>query len=144
MTDNPLWRLNDAGQSIWLDFIDRKMLRNGDLERRIKNDALSGMTSNPTIFQKAIAETDLYDEDIRRFAQAGDPTPRIFERLAVEDVRRAATRRQVRGEPVREDLVRPGRLPVRERLEHDVEPSLWLTRSIPRAVERDECPVAIV
>ena len=55
MPDNPLWRLNAAGQSIWLDYIDRTMLRNGDLQRRIREDALTGMTSNPTIFEKPLA-----------------------------------------------------------------------------------------
>ena len=56
MPENRLQQLHDAGQSIWLDFIDRTILRNGDLARRIRDDALTGMTSNPTIFEKALAE----------------------------------------------------------------------------------------
>ena len=55
MAKNRLQELHDAGQSIWLDSIDRRMLRDGELERRIRDDALTGMTSNPTIFQKALA-----------------------------------------------------------------------------------------
>ena len=51
---NPLHELNAAGQSIWLDFIDRAILRDGSLKKRIENDALTGMTSNPTIFEKAL------------------------------------------------------------------------------------------
>ena len=72
MSNNPLKSLNAAGQAIWLDFIDRPMLRNGDLERRIRDDALTGMTSNPTIFEKALAEGNAYDDQIR--SAAGDFT----------------------------------------------------------------------
>jgi transaldolase len=64
MPENRLQRLHDAGQSIWLDFIDRSILRNGDLARRIQEDALTGMTSNPTIFEKALAEGHAYDDQL--------------------------------------------------------------------------------
>ena len=64
MPENRLQRLHDAGQSIWLDFIDRSSLRNGDLARRIREDALTGMTSNPTIFEKALAEGHAYDDQL--------------------------------------------------------------------------------
>jgi transaldolase len=86
---SPLQRLHDAGQSIWLDFIDRTMLHNGDLERRIHADALTGMTSNPTIFEKALAEGTAYDAQL---AAIGEPeaTPQaLFELLETEDVRTA-------------------------------------------------------
>ena len=56
MSKSPLHLVHDAGQSIWLDYIDRTILRNGELARRIRDDALTGMTSNPTIFEKALAE----------------------------------------------------------------------------------------
>ena len=58
MAANRLKALHDAGQSMWLDSIDRTMLHNGELERRIREDFLTGMTSNPTIFQKALAGGD--------------------------------------------------------------------------------------
>ena len=88
MSDNSLKRLNAAGQAIWLDFIDRPMLRNGDLERRIRDDALTGMTSNPTIFEKALAEGNAYDDQIR--SAAGDFTAmELFELIATTDVRDA-------------------------------------------------------
>jgi transaldolase len=88
MTDNPLERLHDAGQSIWLDFIDRTMLRNGDLTRRIRDDALTGMTSNPTIFEKALAEGNAYDDQLR--AATGQQTAlEYFELIATSDVRDA-------------------------------------------------------
>src|SRR5689334_20770447 len=85
---NRLQRLHDAGVSIWLDFIERTMLRNGDLERRIRDDALTGMTSNPTIFEKALAEGTAYDDQIR--TASGDFTAmELFEVIATTDVRDA-------------------------------------------------------
>jgi transaldolase len=88
VSDNSLKRLNAAGQAIWLDYIDRPMLRNGDLARRIRDDALTGMTSNPTIFEKALAEGNAYDDQIR--SAAGDFTAmELFELIATTDVRDA-------------------------------------------------------
>jgi len=83
-----LQRLHDAGVSIWLDFIERTILRNGELERRIREDALTGMTSNPTIFEKALAEGSAYDDQIR--SAPGDVTAmELFELIATSDVRDA-------------------------------------------------------
>lgn len=90
MTENPLRRLRELGQSVWYDYIRRDLITTGRLETLIRQDALAGMTSNPTIFQKAIAETDLYDEDIRRLAGEGKSTAEIFEGLAVADIQSAA------------------------------------------------------
>ena len=90
MTDNRLKKLEALGQSVWYDYIRRDLLTGGELEKLIREDGLSGMTSNPTIFQKAIAETELYDQDIRRLAGEEKSTFQIFEGLAVADVRRAA------------------------------------------------------
>jgi transaldolase len=88
MASNRLQELHDAGVSIWLDFIERKMLRNGDLDRRIREDSLTGMTSNPTIFEKALAEGDAYDDQIRTVG--GDFTAmELFELIATTDVRDA-------------------------------------------------------
>jgi transaldolase len=89
-TSNPLKRLSELGQSVWYDYIRRDLMNSGDLARLIREDGLAGMTSNPTIFQKAIAETELYDEDVRRAADEGSEPFAIFEKLAVDDVRRAA------------------------------------------------------
>ena len=86
---NRLQQLHDAGQSIWLDFIDRTILHNGDLARRIQEDALTGMTSNPTIFEKALAEGTAYDEQL-----ASAPTSLtawdLFELVETDDVRSAS------------------------------------------------------
>jgi transaldolase len=90
MTLNRLVRLTELGQSVWYDYIRRDLFQGSALRRLIEEDGLSGMTSNPTIFEKAIAETGLYDQDIRRLA-AGDSGPgEIFESLALNDVCRAA------------------------------------------------------
>src|SRR5215212_11536798 len=88
MPENRLQRLHDAGQSIWLDFIDRSILRNGELTRRIREDALTGMTSNPTIFEKALAEGSAYDEQLTSVAN-GKTAWQLFELLATDDVRAA-------------------------------------------------------
>ena len=88
MPENRLQRLHDAGQSIWLDFIDRSILRNGDLQRRIRDDLLTGMTSNPTIFEKALAEGHEYDDQLAA-APAGATAMELFELVETTDVRDA-------------------------------------------------------
>jgi len=88
MAQNRLQELNAAGQSIWLDFIDRTILRNGELQRRIRDEALTGMTSNPSIFEKALAEGTVYDDQIQ--SASGDFTAmELFELIATSDVRSA-------------------------------------------------------
>jgi transaldolase len=82
-----LAKLHAEGQSIWLDNIDRTMLHNGDLEKRISEDALTGMTSNPTIFEKALAEGIAYDEQLTG-AAAGTPFE-LFELVETTDVQDA-------------------------------------------------------
>ncbi|HEX5831459.1 MAG TPA: transaldolase, partial [Gemmatimonadaceae bacterium] len=90
MPPNPLLRLHEAGQSIWLDYIDRPMLHDGDLERRIAEDAVTGMTSNPTIFEKSLAQGTAYDAQLAGLAAEGRRDPReLFEVIATDDVRRA-------------------------------------------------------
>src|SRR5688572_30474680 len=86
-----LRQLRDAGVSIWLDFIERTMLHNGDLARRIKEDSLTGMTSNPTIFEKALAEGKAYDEQIRAASPELSPW-NLFELVETTDVRDACDR----------------------------------------------------
>lgn len=83
-----LHALHNAGQSLWLDYIDRVMLANGDLSRRIAEDALTGMTSNPTIFEKALAEGAAYDEQLATVDTAASDREAFFT-LAATDVRNA-------------------------------------------------------
>jgi transaldolase len=86
---NPLVRLGQLGQSPWYDYITRDLIATGELARLIGEDGLRGMTSNPTIFERAIAGSRLYDDDIRAQADAGRSPQEIFEHLAVADVRAA-------------------------------------------------------
>ena len=88
MDNHRLQALHDAGQSIWLDYIDRTMLHNGELKRRLTDDVLTGMTSNPTIFQKALAEGDAYDAQLRA-APVSLSTAELFELVETTDVRDA-------------------------------------------------------
>lgn len=90
VSTNPLKRLIELGQSVWYDYIRRDLYQGPELRRLIEEDGLRGMTSNPTIFEKAIAETELYDNDIRRLAAKGTDPAAIVESLAVKDVRQAA------------------------------------------------------
>ena len=84
---NPLIRLAELGQSVWLDFIKRDLFTTGELRRLIDEDGLRGETSNPTIFEKAIAGSNLYDEDLA--ARRGKNAAEIAERVMVDEVRTA-------------------------------------------------------
>ena len=89
MANNRLQQLQDVGQSIWLDSIDRRILHDGELDRRVSDDALTGMTSNPTIFQKALASSNAYDDQIIEAEEHGLTSWQLFELLETTDVRDA-------------------------------------------------------
>jgi len=90
---NPLLELGDAGQSIWLDYLHRGILEDGQLDRLIAEDGLKGVTSNPTIFQKAIAGGGAYDVQIKALLAAKDAEPgELYEQIAVADIQAAADR----------------------------------------------------
>lgn len=89
MTDNPLMQLHALGQSVWLDQISRRMITSGELHRLIAEDDLRGMTSNPTIFQKAIAGGSDYDETIKRLAEQNQSAGEMMDALIAEDIRMA-------------------------------------------------------
>jgi transaldolase len=86
MSESRLHQLSELGQSVWIDFLSREMLQTGELERMMRDDAVAGVTSNPTIFQKAISHGDLYDEQIRACLDELDDPKEIFWRLAETDV----------------------------------------------------------
>ncbi len=86
---NPLLELHRHGQSYWLDNLTRTMLRDGALERRVREAGLRGVTSNPKIFDRAISGGEAYDEQIEELVRQGLPVDEIYERLAVDDVRSA-------------------------------------------------------
>src|ERR1044071_2909393 len=90
MKQNPLLKLQELGQSIWLDYTRRDLIAGGELRRLIEEDGLRGMTSNPSIFEKAIANSQNYDEDIRAKAHEGKDTNAIYEALSQRDVQSAA------------------------------------------------------
>ena len=90
MNVNPLLTIQKFGQSIWLDFIDRKMIMSGKLKRLIEDDGIRGVTSNPKIFNDAIAEGEEYESDIRAMAEKHKSTAEIYQALTVDDIRRTA------------------------------------------------------
>jgi transaldolase len=87
---NPLLAIRELGQSIWLDNISRELLDTGTLARLIADDGIAGVTSNPTIFEKAIGHSDLYDDALRAGARDGLDARAIFFRLAYADIRDGA------------------------------------------------------
>jgi transaldolase len=92
MAKNRLQELHDVGQSIWLDSIDRRILHDGELDRRVREDALTGMTSNPTIFEKALSSSNAYDDQITEAEDQGLTSWQLFELLETTDVRDACDR----------------------------------------------------
>jgi transaldolase len=88
-TTNPLHLLEARGQSIWLDNLTRHILRDGFLKRLIDEDGISGVTSNPSIFEKAMTSGTDYDQAIRELADMGLPAPAIYEAMAVRDIQDA-------------------------------------------------------
>lgn len=90
MIENPLLRLQEYGQSVWLDSLSRNLIRTGRLSQLIELDGLSGVTSNPSIFEKDIDGSDDYDSDIGRLRNQGLPPEQIYEKLVIADVQEAA------------------------------------------------------
>ncbi|HEY9713775.1 MAG TPA: transaldolase, partial [Chroococcales cyanobacterium] len=87
---NPLKELQKFGQSVWLDYIRRSLIQSGELKRMIDEDGLRGMTSNPAIFEKAIAGSTDYADFIKSFQGKGTEAPVVYEKLAVRDIQDAA------------------------------------------------------
>ncbi|HET7804102.1 MAG TPA: bifunctional transaldolase/phosoglucose isomerase [Pseudolabrys sp.] len=89
--DNPLRALHSQGQTVWLDFLSRRFLAGGGLKSLIANDGLTGVTSNPSIFEKAIAESKDYDASVRQAEDRADlGVMALYEHLAIQDIRSAA------------------------------------------------------
>src|SRR5258708_34900214 len=88
---NPVKALENHGQAVWLDFLAGGFVANGDLKKLIDTDGVKGVTSNPSIFEKAIGSSDEYDGAIGKALKKGDrPIAELFEHLAVEDIQHAA------------------------------------------------------
>src|SRR5919204_3081108 len=86
MAKSRLQQLSELGQSVWIDYLSRDLLRTGELARMLEDDAVVGVTSNPTIFQKAISHGDAYDEQLREVLEEEDDLKEVFLKLAVADV----------------------------------------------------------
>src|SRR6516164_6453870 len=86
-TKNPLKELLTYGQSMWLDYIRRDLFSSGKLKHLIDDDGLRGMTSNPSIFEKAIADSSLYDDILRSLASQNISATAKFEQIAIRDIR---------------------------------------------------------
>src|SRR5438093_5077877 len=89
MAKSRLHALHERGQSIWIDNLSRELVHSGGLQRLIDEDAVTGVTSNPTIFQKAIAGGSDYDEQLKSCLEELEDPREIFFRLAIDDVRDA-------------------------------------------------------
>src|SRR5579864_8641440 len=88
---NPLKQLDPCGQAPWLDYLKRSLIESGELQKLIERDGLKGITSNPSIFEKAIAESDEYTSALRKFQESGDHSVSdIYEHLAIADIRAGA------------------------------------------------------
>jgi transaldolase len=87
MPDSNLHKLSALGQSVWIDYLSRELLQTGKLERMMREDAVVGVTSNPTIFQKAISQGDRYDDQLKQVLESGESDPKeIFLQLSSNDI----------------------------------------------------------
>jgi transaldolase len=89
MADSRLHKLAARGQSVWFDTLSRDLVHSGELARMMKDDAVTGVTSNPSIFQKALSTGNAYDEDLRKLVAETDDPESIFFSLALQDIRDA-------------------------------------------------------
>jgi transaldolase len=89
MSKSPLEQLSDLGQSVWIDSLSREMMDSGELERMIREDSVVGVTTNPSIFQKAMASGEAYDDQMREVLEHEQDGKEVFLELAITDVRRA-------------------------------------------------------
>jgi transaldolase len=89
MAKSRLHELTERGQSVWFDTLSRDLVRSGELKRMMEEDAVTGVTSNPTIFQKALSSGDAYDDDLRELLGKTDDPSEIFFSLALQDIRDA-------------------------------------------------------
>ena len=86
---NPIFKIHTLGQSIWMDNLSRNLIESGDLQAMIKKDGIRGITSNPAIFQKAIAGNEIYDADIESGIRAHQSVMDVYESLIFDDIRNA-------------------------------------------------------
>lgn len=139
---NPLHRLESFGQSVWLDFIERGFVRSGGLRGLIRDDGLSGVTSNPAIFHQAITEHDVYRPAIEDMARKGLAAHEIHEALVIEDIREAADELLAVFERT-EALDGYVSLEVSPHLAHDTEGTYWEAKRLWALVNRPNLMVKV-
>jgi transaldolase/glucose-6-phosphate isomerase len=142
MNDNPLRKLESCGQSVWMDVLRRGMLTSGEFDRLVAEDGVTGVTSNPSIFEKSIAGSHEYDEAIRILALEGRDEAGIYEALTVDDIRGAADR--LRGIYDRTEA-RDGyvSLEVSPHLAHDAEATVAEALRLWRTVDRPNLMIKV-
>ena len=140
---NPLKALSEHGQSVWLNFIQRKLLTGGELKRLVEEDGLKGVTSNPAIFEKAIADSDDYDDVIAGVGGDGSAAPKeVYEAIATRDIQEAAdVLRPVYDETGRRDGYVS--LEVSPYLAHDTEGTVAEARRLWNTVSRDNLLIKV-
>jgi transaldolase len=142
MADSPLQELAKRGQAVWFDTLSRDLVHTGELKRMMDEDAVSGVTSNPTIFQKALSSGSAYDEDLKKLLEETDDPTQIFFSLALQDIRDAC------------DVLRPAydassgldgyvSMEVEPGIAYDTERSFEQARWIAKEVERPNLFVKI-
>lgn len=140
---NPLRSLSESGQSVWLDYIQRKLLATGELDRLVEEDGVTGVTSNPAIFEKAVADSDDYDDVTARMGREGSADPKaVYEAIAMRDIREAA---DVLQSVYRETGRRDGyvSLEVSPHLAHDTEGTVAEARRLWNSVSRDNLLIKV-
>jgi transaldolase len=142
MASSNFQQLFECGQSLWMDFLSRQILESGELQDRIENQKLRGITSNPTIFEKSITGDDTYRTDIEKATKRSLSPEKVYEMLAFEDIRRAC------------DILRPVydesdgldgyvSMEVSPHLARDSEGTLEEARRFYREIERDNVMIKI-
>jgi transaldolase len=142
MNQNPLLDLQALGQSIWIDFISRGIISSGELRKMIEEDGVSGVTSNPSIFEKAITKSNDYDDAIRALTLQGKTTGEIYQRITVEDIQMVA-------DALRPTYDRTDRgdgfvsLEVSPTLAHDTQGTIHEARLLWSLVDRPNCMIKV-
>jgi transaldolase len=142
MKQSRIKKVQDFGQSIWLDFFDRKIMNSGELKKLIDVDGVRGVTSNPSIFEKAISSSSDYDEDIAKLSQQKSSIEEVFLALEVKDIKRAADFFK----PVYEQTNGMDgfvSLEVSPHLAHDTEGTIKQARELSKAVDRKNVMIKI-
>ena len=135
-------KLFEYGQSYWLDYLSRDLIKDGTLKKRVENEGLRGITSNPVIFHKAISGNNLYDEQIKALSDQGKTTEEVYESLVIKDIQDAC------------DILRPVfdssegldgyvSLEVSPHLARDTEGTKKEARRLFREVDRPNCFIKI-